>query len=507
MEQFLLALAQGFSVSLLAFTFLGVFLGLFVGAIPGLNQGMLMALALPMTFAMASLDAQTLLIGMYVGGVSGSMVSAILIGIPGTPAAVMTTFDGYSMAKQGQVSRALALGLAASFLGALLSWIILAGLSAPIARVAVTFSKFEFFAIIILGLVLIAAVSEGSIIKGLLSGFLGMLFAMPGTDPVTGVSRLTFGYLPLDAGLKDLPVLLGVFAVGQIIGDMVTHRAHAEAFRVSLLAIFRDLGSALTHWINLIRSTLIGTFVGVLPGIGANVGSVLAYTLAKTTSKTPEKFGKGHAPGIVASEAGNNATVCGALIPLIALGIPGSGADVFLLAALVMHNVQPGPLLIRESPETFYGIIVAALTATLAMGVLLLAGIKLLGKVVDIPKALLLPIVLLFCAIGIYSFNNSTFDLVVLAFFGGIGLLLKSFRYPLAPFIIGFVLAGLAEDSMRSALMLSRGDFTPFLTRPVSAIALLIAVVIFIFSVYREISIGRSERSRDSAEPRKSSGS
>ena len=486
MDSFLNALLVGFAPGALFYSFLGVFLGLYVGAIPGLNQGMLMALALPMTFAMTSLDAEILLIGMYVGGVSGSMVSAILIGIPGTPAAVMTTFDGYPMARQGLVSRALALGLVASFTGAVVSWAILAGLSAPIARIAIKFSHFEFFAVIFLGLVLIAAVAEGSVIKGMLSGLLGMLFAMPGSDPVTGVSRLTFGNLPLDAGLKDLPVLLGVFAVGQIIGDVASSSSDRPNLGVALRGIVRELRSALNHWGNLIRSSLIGTFVGILPGIGANVGSVLSYTVAKAVSKEPDKFGTGHPGGVIASEAGNNATVCGALIPLVALGIPGSGADVFLLAALVMHNVQPGPLLIREHPETFYGIIVAALTATLAMGILLLASIRTLGKVVDVPREILVPVVLLFCAIGIYAFNNSTFDLMVLAAFGGVGLALKLFRVPLAPFIIGFVLAGLAEDSIRSALMLSRGSFLPFLTRPVTACILVVAVAVFLLALYRE---------------------
>ena len=486
MDFFLNALIAGLAPYALFYSFLGVFLGLYVGAIPGLNQGMLMALALPMTFAMTSLDAEILLIGMYVGGVSGSMVSAILIGIPGTPAAVMTTFDGYPMARQGLASRALALGLVASFTGALISWAILAGLSAPIARVAIKFSHFEFFAIIFLGLVLIAAVSEGSVIKGMLSGLLGMLFAMPGSDPVTGVSRLTFGNLPLDAGLKDLPVLLGVFAVGQIIGDVASSSSDRPNLSVTLRGILRELQSGLSHWGSLIRSSLIGTFVGVLPGIGANVGSVLSYTVAKGVSKEPRKFGTGHPGGIIASEAGNNATVCGALIPLVALGIPGSGADVFLLAALVMHNVQPGPLLIREHPETFYGIIVAALTATLAMGILLLASIRTLCKVIDVPREILVPVVLLFCVIGIYAFNNSTFDLMVLAAFGGVGLTLKIFRVPPAPFIIGFVLAGLAEDSVRSALMLSRGSFSPFFTRPVTAGILVVAVAVFLLALYRE---------------------
>ena len=316
-----------------------------------------------------------------------------------------------------------------------------------------------------------------------------MLFAMPGPDPVTGAPRLTFGYLPLDAGLKDLPVLLGIFAVGQIVADMATNAPPKGRTIISLREVFGELKSVLVHWGNLIRSSLIGTFVGVLPGIGANVGSVLAYSVARSSSREPQKFGTGYAGGIVASEAGNNATVCGALIPLITLGIPGSGADVFLLAALVLHNVQPGPLLIRENPETFYGIIVAALAATLIMGALLFLSIRSLGRVIEVPRYILVPVVLLFCAVGVYAFNNSTFDLAVLAFFGGVGLLLKAFGIPLAPFIIGFVLAGLAEDSLRSALMLSRGDFMPFLTRPVSAAVLALSVVVLVLSLHRELTL------------------
>ncbi len=486
MEAFFDALIVGFSPTLLMFTFIGVALGLFVGAIPGLNQGMLMALALPLTFTMASLDAQSLLIGIYMGGVSGAMVSAILIGVPGTPAAVMTTFDGRTMAKSGRASQALAVGLAASFFGALISWVILATLSAPLARIAIKFSPFEFFAIVMMGMVLIAAVSSGSIVKGLLAGLLGMFFSLPGTDPITGVPRLTMGYLPLEAGLKDLPVLLGVFAVGQIIGDMVTNAPQSSAVRVTLREILTEIRSVFQYWVNVVRSSLIGTFIGILPGIGANVGSVVAYSVAKSLSRTPEKYGTGHPGGIVASEAGNNATVCGALVPMIALGIPGSGADVFLMAALILHNVQPGPLLFQEHPETFYGIIVAALTATLAMAIMLLASIKVLGRVVDMPRFVLVPAVLLFCMAGVYAFDNSTFDLLVLAAFGALGLLLKAFKFPLAPFIIGFILAGLAEDSLRSALMLSQGSFTPFATRPASIIILLIAVAIFGGTMFQE---------------------
>lgn len=495
MEAFLDALASGFSPMQLLYSCVGVALGLFVGAIPGLNQGMLMALCLPLTFTMGSLDAQSLLIGIYLGGVSGAMVSAILIGVPGTPAAVMTTFDGRAMAQSGRAAQALAVGLAASFIGSLISWVILATLSAPLAHIAIRFSPFEYFSIVMMGMVLIASVSTGSVVKGLLAGMLGMFFALPGTDPITGVPRLTMGYLPLEAGLKDLPVLLGVFAVGQIIGDMVTNAPHDGSVKVSIRDILREFASVFRHWGNLIRSSLIGTFIGILPGIGANVGSVVAYSVAKSMSKTPDKYGKGYAGGIVASEAGNNATVCGALVPMIALGIPGSGADVFLMAALILHNVQPGPLLFQEHPETFYGIIVAALTATLAMGVLLLGSIRILGRVIDLPRSVLVASVLLFCMAGVYSFDNSKFDLLVLAAFGGLGLALKAFRFPLAPFIIGFILSGFAEDSLRSALMLSQGSFQPFVTRPASLIMLLLALVILLFTLRQELRRSRAAKS------------
>lgn len=484
-------LAQAFLAQMalwpVLYAVLGVASGILVGAIPGLNQGMLMVLTLPLTFYMPNLEAQILLIGMYVGGVSGSLISAILIGVPGTPGSVMTVLDGHAMAKRGDAARALAIGVAASFFGGLFSWLALVVLSVPLASVALRFSSFEYFAMVLTGLVLIASVGEGSLDKGLLSGLLGVLAAMPGLDPVSSDARFTFGTTTLQAGFEVLPVLLGIFAVSQILSDPGTPPGsppgRGARIEVGFWDILRSVGGMVRHWVNLVRSSVIGTWIGILPGIGANIGAVLSYTIARTLSRTPERYGTGIEEGVIASEAGNNATVGGALIPMIALGIPGSPADVILMAALIFHSIQPSPMLMIEHPDTFYGIIVAYLIANILMLVLMLLACVWLGRVLSVPRHYLVPFVLVFCVVGSLAIGNRMFDLWVLLGFGLVGFLLKLARFPLAPFVIGLVLAPIAEVNLRSALMASDGSFLPFLTRPVSGALLLLAGVVLVWSL------------------------
>lgn len=463
----------------LLFSALGVSLGLVFGAIPGLNQGVLMALALPLTFYMDSNYAQYLLIGMYVGGVSGAMVTGIVLGIPGSPAAVMTTFDGHALARQGKAAQALALGVTASFIGGMISWLFLATISVPLARVALSFSGFEFSALIIGGLLMIATAGGGDFLRGLISGFLGILVALIGLDPVSTDARFTFGFEALDNGFSILPVLLGIFAIGHLTADVqvkteVTHQIEVR---------FRDLvlssGRALRHWGNLIRSSLIGTWIGILPGIGANIGSVIAYMVTRNLSRDPESFGSGKEEGVVASEAGNNSVIGGALIPMITLGIPGSGADVILMAALIFHNIEPGPLLMIEHADTFYGVIATFFVANILMFVILFSSCIFLGRLSDIPKHIMAPAIFVIAIIGIYSINNLLFDVWVMLCFGVVGLLMRWARIPTAPFVIGFILTPLLEVKVRSSLMMSDGSFLPFITRPVS-LGILVFSILFV---------------------------
>ena len=465
------------SPSGLSLVALGAVLGVVVGAIPGLTGAMLIALTLPLTFSMSGESALILLVSMYVGSVSGGLITATLLRMPGTPASVMTTLDGYPMALAGRGQRAISLGVFASFFGGMISWAFLVLLARPMADWSTRLGPFDYFALVLMAMALIAAVSGESLSKGLFSGALGVLTAMPGASPATGEIRLTMGFRELDDGFKLLPVLIGVFAVSQIIHNIRTIDARPERLGLGRVAL-PNLADLKTHWGNLLRSSLIGTWIGVLPGIGANIGSISAYAAAKGLSKAPEQFGKGSEEGVVASEAANNATVGGALIPLIALGVPGSVIDAILLGALVIHGLQPGPLLFEQNPGAVQAIVGAMFLANIVMAVFVLATVKWLARLADIPKAVLIPVILTFCVVGSYALSNRIFDVWVMLAFGLVGFALERFAIPLAPFVIGLVLAPLAEEHLSAGLMQSGGSYAPMLVSPFALVFTLLSLVI-----------------------------
>ncbi len=464
---------------------LGTALGIAVGAIPGLTGAMLIALTLPLTFAMDGPAAMVLLVSMYIGSISGGLITATLLRMPGTPASIMTTLDGYPLAQKGQPGRALGLGMISSFVGGLVSWFFLVLLAKPMADYATKLGPFEFFSLVLMALVLIAAVSGDSLLKGLLSGFLGILATLPGVNPVTGELRMTFGLQELDDGLKLLPVLIGLFALSQILRDIKELDNTVETVSVSTAGLWMRWRDWSGHWVNMLRSSLIGTWVGILPGIGANIGSVLAYWAARNLSDHPEEFGTGTEAGIVASEAANNATIGGALIPLVALGIPGSVIDAILLGALVLHGLQPGPLLFRDHPEIAYTIIATMFAANAFMLILMMASVRWLARLVNVPRGYLLPVILVFCIVGSYALANRMFDVWVMLAFGAVGFALENASIPLAPFVIGFVLAPEAEKNLGKGLITSGGSFWPIVTRPISAVFFFLALVMLFWPLWR----------------------
>jgi putative tricarboxylic transport membrane protein len=332
-----------------------------------------------------------------------------------------------------------------------------------------------------MAMVLIASISQGSMVKGILSGFLGMLVAMPGVDPSTGGVRLTFGFHAMDAGFRLLPILMGVFAVGQIITEIISVERRMSSIKMSMKGILMSLNDWKSQAVNLLRSSLIGTWVGILPAIGGNIGSVLSYTAAKNMSKNPERFGKGAEEGIIASETANNATIGGALVPLISMGIPGSVVDVFLLAALLVHGIQPGPLLFTSNPEIVYTIMATMFVANIFMFLIMTGTVKYIAKISMVPKAYILPVILVFCIIGSYAQANRMFDVWVLLIFGVVGFVMRKASIPHAPFVIGLVLTPIAEQNFRTGLMISGGSLLPLFTRPVSLIFLLISVLFLIW--------------------------
>ena len=469
----------------LLFVLIGTVLGVVIGAIPGLTGAMLIALTLPLTFSMRAELALILLVSMYVGAVSGGLITATLLRMPGTPASVMTTLDGYPMAQQGRAQRAISLGVAASFVGGVISWVFLVVLSRPMADWSTRLGPFDFFALVLVALALIAAVSGASLSKGLFSGSLGILAAMPGASPATGEIRLTLGFHELDDGFKLLPVLIGLFAVSQIITNIRLIESRPEQMGELRRVPLPSWADLKRFGPNLLRSSLIGTWIGILPGIGANIGSISAYAAAKSASKQPEKFGSGSEEGVVASEAANNATVGGALISLIALGVPGSVIDAILLGALVIHGLQPGPLLFEQNPEAVQAIMGAMLLANIVMAVFVLATVNWLARLADVPKALLTPVILTFCVVGSYALANRVFDVWVMLAFGLVGFAMERMHIPLAPFVIGLVLAPLAEEHLSAGLMQTGGSYMPLLTSPIALVCLLLALVILVGSLWR----------------------
>ncbi|GAB4240760.1 MAG: tripartite tricarboxylate transporter permease [Kiloniellaceae bacterium] len=459
----------------LLFLLVGTALGIVVGAIPGLTATMLIALTLPLTFHMEPVSAVTLLIGEYVGGISGGLITAILLRMPGTPASIVTTFDGYPMAQRGLAERALALGIMASVVGGMISWVFLAGMSPALARFALQFGPWEYFALVLMALVMLAVLSQGSLVKGLMAAALGMAFALPGIDSSIGQSRLTFGSSTLLAGFGLLPVLIGAFAISQILRDSaLVQSGEKMPLPNRRLPIYkRDFGYAL----KLLRGSVIGTWIGLLPGIGANIAALVSYSTEVQLSKEPEKFGKGHEPGVIAAESANNAAIGGALIPLITMGIPGSVTEAVLIGALTIHSLQPGPLLFQNAPEIAYGIIAAYFVANLIMLLLMWGAVRYIAQIVRLPRSGLLAAILVFCVTGSYAANSSFSDVWVMVAFGVIGLGLEYCRVPLGPFVIGFVLSPIAEEQLRASLMMADGNILEVLSRPYALLFLSLALL------------------------------
>ena len=486
------AFAYIFQPAPLFFLVLGTWLGIFVGAVPGLTGGMLISLVIPLTFYMNSTHALVLMVAMYVGSVSGGLISAMLFRMPGTPSSIMTTFDGYPMAARGEPHRALALGIGSSLVGGLVAGVFLVVLSPPLSRWAMQFGPWEYFSMVLMAIVLIASLSEGAMVKGLLAGFLGMLFAMPGFNESDGQLRLTFGVHELSDGFKLLPMLLGIFVTSQIIKDALEIDRRPETLKLGAGRALMSFRQWSRHGWNLLRSSVIGTWIGILPGVGASISSMVAYGVAKNVSKTPEKFGTGHEEGVVASEAANNANVGGALIPLITMGIPGSPIDAILLSALILHNIQPGPILFITNGDFVWALIAAYLVSNVLMFATMTLSARGLARMITVDRAILLPVIFVFCVIGAYALANRIYDVWVVVLFGLIGFVLERARVPLGPFVIGFVLEPLFESEVRAALQMSDTGFLGILDRPIACGFMLVALVMLLWPLLQ----ARRERSR-----------
>ena len=488
-----------FTFQILGLLFFGTVVGIIFGAIPGLTATMAVALFLPITYTLGPAAGISLLVALYIGGVSGGLISAILLKIPGTPASVATTFDGGPMMEKGEGAKALGVGIFYSYLGTLISIFALMFIAPTLAKIALSFGPHEYFAIAIFSLTLIITLATGSMVKGIFSGALGFAFSTVGIAPVDAIQRFTLGTTALNGGFDILTVLIGLFAIAEIIKvaeDVKTEKRATLDF-VKLKGFGFSIKEFFEQGWNAIRSILIGTGIGILPGIGSGTSNIVAYMVAKKRSKYPEKFGTGIIDGIVASEAASCSAVGGAMIPLLTLGIPGDTVTAMLLGGFMIHGIQPGPLLFVSQGPLVYTIFVAMLVSSLIMVICELYGVRIFVKLLAIPKHILLPIILVLCVVGAFGLGNRVFDVGTIVFFGLLGYGFMKCGIPQTPFIIGLILGPMAETNLRRGLMLSDGSFMGFLTEPISATFLGLAaasVGLHVYQQYRAKRLATAKR-------------
>ncbi len=475
----------------------GTLAGVVGGALPGVTITMTIIVVLPFTFGLDPLQGLAAMTGVYVGGSAGGLITAVLLGIPGTPSAIATTFDGHPMARKGEPGRAVWLGVWASFFGGLLGGVFLIGATEPLARIALEFGPWEFFSLFVLALSMVAGLVGTSLLKGLIAGMLGLMVTVLGSDPVMGQERLTLGIPALAGGIDFLPVLIGVFAFSQIMGDLERHgaAAHASAaIRAASLAAsqLKVIWEILSRPFLLLWSSFIGVVIGVLPAIGGSAANVMAYDQAKKFSRRPEKFGSGIPEGIVASESSNNANVGGSLVTIMAFGIPGDAVTAVMLGALTIHGIQSGPLFISQNAQLAYGIFAAYLLAHPIMVLILAVMARWILRIVTVPKAALFPVVLVLCVIGAYALNNTMANVYILLAFGLLGYAMVKSGFPLAPFILGVILGDQIEINLVRAIMTDANPWL-FLTRPISGGLLLASILSFAAAVWQHRRAKRRE--------------
>ena len=479
-----------FSLNILVLVTVGVAVGIVFGAVPGLTAVMAIALCLPLTFTMGPAAGLSLLVALYIGATSGGLISAILLKIPGTPSSIATTFDGGPMMDKGEGIKALGVGVVFSFLGTIFSITALIFIAPWLAKVALSFGPHEYFGIAIFSLTLIATLSSGSMVKGLFAGVIGFAIATVGIAPVDAVRRFTFGIPNLNSGFDLLVVLVGVFAISEIIkvAEAVRREQKAAVGQVSMRSI-KGFGFSMKEFYsqgwNGFRSALIGIGIGILPGIGAGTSNIVSYIVAKKRSRYPEKFGTGVIDGVVASETANNACIGGAMIPLLTLGIPGDAVTAVMLGGFMVHGIQPGPLLFTTQGVLVYTIFSALILSTFMMLVCEFYGLRIFVKLLAVPKYILLPIILVLCVVGAFGLGSRIFDIWTILVFGMVGYGFVKFGIPQPPFIIGFILGPMAEVNLRRGLMLSDGNFIGFLTAPISGCFLALSAASIIWHIYQ----------------------
>jgi putative tricarboxylic transport membrane protein len=477
-------LATGFGVALepanLFACFVGVFIGTLIGVLPGIGPVGAMSLLLPVTFKSSPEAAIIMLAGIYYGSMYGGSTTSILVNIPGEAASVVTCLDGYQMARQGRAGAALGIAAFGSFIAGTFAVVGLMLVAPPLSRFALRFGPPEYFSLMVLGLTILVYLAHGSMVKALIMGLLGIVLGLIGLDPFNTKARLTFGQMDLMDGIGLVPIVMGLFGVSEVLLN-IERQVTREALKTKIGGLLPSAQDWLESKWALIRGTVLGFFLGILPGGGGVIASFISYAVEKKFSKTPELFGKGAIAGVAGPESANNAAAGGAFIPLLTLGIPTNAVIALLLGALMIHGVQPGPLLMKQNPGLFWGVIASMYIGNVMLLVLNLPLIGIWVQVLKIPYRILFPIILLLCLVGVYSISNSVFDIYIMVGFGLFGYLMKKFEYEGAPLILAFVLGPMVEVNLRKSLIMSDGSFFLFFTRPLSAFFLILAIVLLVF--------------------------
>jgi TctA family transporter len=479
-------LELGFSVALtlynIAFCFLGVVLGTLVGVLPGIGPVATIAMLLPITFHFEPASALIMLAGIYYGAQYGGSTTAILVNLPGEASSVVTCLDGYQMARQGRAGAALAVAALGSFFAGCVATLILAMFAPPLAELAFQFGPAERFSLMVLGLVAAVTLAHGSLIKAVAMIVLGILLGLVGADPEVGRMRYTFGLPQLVDGIGFVVVAMGVFAFGEIIYNL-ERGSEREVFTSKVRNLWPTREDFKLAWKAVLRGTGIGSLLGILPGGGAVLGSFASYMLEKKLAKDPTRFGKGAIEGVAGPESANNAGAQTSFIPLLTLGIPSNAVMALMVGAMIIHGIQPGPQVMQERPELFWGMIASMWVGNLLLVILNLPLIGMWVKLLSVPYRLLYPAILVLCCIGIYSLNNSTFDVGLAVLFGLLGYVFIKIGCEPAPLMLGFVLGPMMEENLRKAMTISRGDPSVFVTRPLSLSMLLVAAILLLIVV------------------------
>jgi putative tricarboxylic transport membrane protein len=492
-------LALGFGVAFTAqnllYAFLGCILGTLIGVLPGIGPVATIAMLLPATYALPPIAALIMLAGIYYGAQYGGSTTAILVNLPGESSSVVTCIDGYQMARQGRAGPALAAAGMGSFFAGSVGTLILAAFAAPLTEVAFKFGPAEYFSLMILGLIGAVVLASGSLLKAIAMILLGLLLGLVGTDVNSGVARFSFDIPELTDGIGFVVIAMGVFGYGEIITNLSRHEDDREVFTAEVKGLFPTKEDFKRMTPAILRGTALGSMLGILPGGGALLAAFAAYTIEKKTKLQPGEvpFGKGNIRGVAAPEAANNAGAQTSFIPLLTLGIPPNAVMALMVGAMTIHNIQPGPQVMTSNPQLFWGLIASMWIGNLMLIILNLPLIGMWIKLLSVPYRFLFPAIVLFCAVGVYSTNNNTFDIWMVAIFGFVGYLFAKLGCEPAPLLLGFILGPMMEENLRRALLLSRGDWSVFVTRGLSASLLAVAALLLVIVLLPSIKNKREE--------------